>query len=153
MNLAPLCRHCKCESPARAIAVSLWESRSVSGCFFIFNLSFKKKKLFYFWLCWVFVTAHRLFSSCGEQGLLSRCNMWASHCGLLNIGLLLLQSTGALGKWASVVVAHGLSCPSRTRDRTHVPWFGRQILTHCATGKSKGAFLKKVVTSSPGGGP
>ena len=24
----------------------------------------------YFWLCWVFVAACRLFSSCGEQGLL-----------------------------------------------------------------------------------
>ena len=24
----------------------------------------------YFWLHWVFVVAHRLFSSCGEQGLL-----------------------------------------------------------------------------------
>ena len=24
----------------------------------------------YFWLCWVFVAAHRLYSSCGERGLL-----------------------------------------------------------------------------------
>ena len=31
--------------------------------FFFFNL-------FYLWLCWVFVAARRLFSSCGEQGLL-----------------------------------------------------------------------------------
>ena len=27
-------------------------------------------KFIYFWLCWVFVAARRLFSSCGEQGLL-----------------------------------------------------------------------------------
>ena len=26
--------------------------------------------LFYLWLCWVFVAARGLFSSCGEQGLL-----------------------------------------------------------------------------------
>ena len=26
--------------------------------------------LFYFWLRWVFVAVRRLFSSCGEQGLL-----------------------------------------------------------------------------------
>ena len=28
------------------------------------------KNLFYFWLRWVFVAAHGLFSSCGERGLL-----------------------------------------------------------------------------------
>ena len=60
---------------------------------------------------------HRLFSSCGEQALLSRCGVWASHrsgfscCGaqaLGQVGSVLaaprLQSTG------SVVVAHGLHC-------------------------------------------
>ena len=26
--------------------------------------------LFYVWLCWVFVAAHELFSSCGKWGLL-----------------------------------------------------------------------------------
>ena len=34
--------------------------------FFFFNLFI----YFYFWLRWVFVAACRLFSSCGEQGLL-----------------------------------------------------------------------------------
>ena len=32
----------------------------------------------YFWLRWVFVAVHRLFSSCGEQGLLL-----VAVCGLL----------------------------------------------------------------------
>ena len=32
---------------------------------------FLKINLFiYLWLCWVFVAAHGLFSSCGERGLL-----------------------------------------------------------------------------------
>ena len=35
----------------------------------------------YFWLHWVFVTAHWLFSSCSEQGLPSSCCAWASCCG------------------------------------------------------------------------
>ena len=41
--------------------------------FFIVEGFFKKINLFiyfYFWLCWVFVAAHELLSSCSEQGLL-----------------------------------------------------------------------------------
>ena len=33
--------------------------------FFFFNLF-----IYYFWLHWVFVAVRRLFSSCGERGLL-----------------------------------------------------------------------------------
>ena len=44
----------------------------------------------YFWLCWVFIAAHGLFSSCGERGLL-----FVAACGLL-IAV------------ASLVVAHRL---------------------------------------------
>ena len=36
--------------------------------------------LIYFWLCWVFLAACVLFSSCREQGLLSGCDVQASHC-------------------------------------------------------------------------
>ena len=36
--------------------------------------------LIYFWLCWVFIAA-QAFSMCREQGLLSSCSVWASHCG------------------------------------------------------------------------
>ena len=54
-------------------------------------LSFLKIYLFtYFWLCWAFVAVWRLFSSCGERGLL-----WVVVHGLLNAV-------------ASLVAAHGL---------------------------------------------
>ena len=33
----------------------------------------------YFWMCWVFLL-HEFFSSCAEQGLLSRCGGRASRC-------------------------------------------------------------------------
>ena len=33
-------------------------------------LFFLKNLFIYFWLRWVFVVAHRLFSSCGARGLL-----------------------------------------------------------------------------------
>ena len=32
----------------------------------------------YFWLCWVFVAGE--FFSSDEQGLLSSCSEWLSHC-------------------------------------------------------------------------
>ena len=65
------------------------------------------------------------FSSCSEQG--------ASHCGGFSCGGAL-----ALGMQASVAVVHGLSglcclryvSSSQTRDQTHVPCIGRQILNH-----------------------
>ena len=56
--------------------------------FFFFN---KFIYLFiYFWLSWVFVAAHGLFSSCGERGLL------------------LLAVRGLLIAVASLVAEHGL---------------------------------------------
>ena len=45
-----------------------------------------------------------VFSSCREQGLLSSCSVWASHCSGFSC------ETPALGAQASVVVKHGLSC-------------------------------------------
>ena len=51
------------------------------GGFLFFNFYI----YFYFWLRWVFVAVHGLFSSCDEQGLL-----FVAVCGLL-----LLQSTGS----------------------------------------------------------
>ena len=46
----------------------------------------------------------RDFSSCGEQELFSSCNVWASNCG----GFSCCRAQ-ALGTWALVVVARGLS--------------------------------------------
>ena len=45
----------------------------------------------------------RLFSSCGQQQLLSNCGVWVSHCGAF-----FLQSMGS-SVWASVVAAYRLS--------------------------------------------
>ena len=117
-----------------------------------------------FWLHWVFIAVCRLFSSCGEPGLLPSC----ISQGFSLRWLLLLLSTGsrALGlQWfrrvgsavaapssstGSIVVVNGLSCPvsrgmglaslchvesSWTRDRTRVPCIGRWILNHWTTGE------------------
>ena len=45
------------------------------------------------------------FSSCGKQVLLSSCSIRISHC----VGFFCCRAW-ALGTWASVVVAHRLSC-------------------------------------------
>ena len=88
-----------------------------------------------------------------RSGATLRCGAWASHCGGFSC-----CGARALGTRASVVVVCGLSsCGLRalehrlsslwrmglvapwhvesswTRDRTHVPCIGRQILNHCAT--------------------
>ena len=67
-------------------------------------ISFPLIKIFYLWLCWVFV-AVQPFSRCSEQGLLLSCGTWTSPwdgfscCG-----------AWALGHVGSVLVAYGLSC-------------------------------------------
>ena len=73
--------------------------------------------------CWAWT-----FCSWGERGLLSICSMWTSHCSSLSC-----YGSRALGLQASVVVAHGLSCPrhvgsSWTRDQNGVPSIERWIL-------------------------
>ena len=45
------------------------------------------------------------FSSCGEQGLLSSCNVWAS---LVAVAPLIVEH-GLEGTWTSVVALHELS--------------------------------------------
>ena len=47
----------------------------------------------------------RAFSSCGERGATLPCGVRASHCGGFSC-----CGAWTLGTWASVVVAHGLSC-------------------------------------------
>ena len=84
------------------------------------------------------------FSSCGEQGLFSRCGAWASHCGGFSCCRTLI-----LGAWASGVAACGLSScgtwgltdpqhmrSSWTRDQTSVPYIARQILNLWTTRKA-----------------
>ena len=119
------------------------------------SLSFFKKFILFIYL---FLAAlglcccARAFSSCREQGYCSlRCAVFslrwllllAEH-GLQVRGLQQLWHTGSvvvacgLQSAGSEVVEHRLSAPrhvgsSRTRARTHVPYFGRRILNHCTT--------------------
>ena len=76
----------------------------------------KKINLFilfiYFWLCWVFVAACRL-SLVWRAGATLPCGARASHCS----GFSCCRAR-ALGAWASVVVACGLSsCGSWALER------------------------------------
>ena len=76
------------------------------------------------------------FSSCGKQGLLSSCSMWASHCD----GFSLLHSTNSRSEdfsscglsaqqlWRTSLAAPRHAESSLPRDWTHVPCIGRQIL-------------------------
>ena len=55
--------------------------------------------------CARFSLLHGLFSNCGKQGPLSSCHGQASHCSDFS-----RCRAWALGAWASVAVARGLSC-------------------------------------------
>ena len=84
---------------------------SVSLQFSLLNIpgfsSFFFKKIIYFWLCWVFIAGWGCFSSCSEQGLVSRCGAQASHSsGFSRFGVWALAHMGL------VVVAYGLACPA-----------------------------------------
>ena len=80
------------------------------------------------------------FSSCSEWGLLSTCGAQASHCSGFSccgaraleqrlVGLIALRHVGS----------------SQTRDWTHVPYAGRQILNHWTT---KGVPLSPIFATS-----
>ena len=71
---------------------------------------------FMFWLCWIFIAAHRLFSTCGEQGLLC-CGLRASHCGGFSC-----PQAWVLGARPSVVAARGLSSCGAGASLLHSVW-------------------------------
>ena len=92
----------------------------------------------------------RAFSTCSQQGLLSSCSTRASHCGgfscfggrdldmWASVVAALHASTLDSRVWAQQLWCTALVAPravesSRTRDRTHVPCLGRQILIPCTT--------------------
>ena len=69
-------------------------------------------RFIYFWLCWVFIAAHRLSLVAASRGYSS---LW---CAGFSLRWLLLCGARALGARASVVVARGLSsCGSRALER------------------------------------
>ena len=88
---------------------------------------------------------HRLFSSCGEWGLLSSCGAWVSHCdafpycgaqalGCEGVQLLLPSSrTQVQQLWSTGLVAPWHVGSAWIRDRTHVSYTGRRMLYHRAT--------------------
>ena len=131
-------------------------------------------KFIYFILFILFLAAlglcfcMRAFLWFWQAGATLHCGAQASHCGGFSC-----CGAWALGTWASVVVAQGLSsCGSRalerrlsklwhtglvaprhvrsswTRARTHVPCNGRRILNHCATREAQKKFfvINNIIT-------
>ena len=96
---------------------------------------------------------HRLFSSCGDQGLLSSCNVQPSHCGGLScLRAQALRHAGfsSCGSqapeqsrqlWCIDLVAPGHVGSSRIRDQTRVSCIGRQILYRWAQEKPPPGLL------------
>ena len=112
----------------------------------------------------------RAFLQLRRAGATLRCGARASHCGGFSC-----CGAQALGVWASVVVARGLSScglvgsraqahqlwrtdlvaprhvgSSRTRARTRVPCIGRQILNHCTTKEAAERILNRENLACPG---
>ena len=108
---------------------------------YLFFFNFYLFILFYFWLFWVFVTV-RVLSLVVASGRHS-----SSQCVGLSLSRpLLLRSTGSR-RAGSVVVAHGPSCSAACgilpdQGSNPCPWFGRQILNHCATREAQEVFKK-----------
>ena len=70
-----------------------------------FVIYYFKKLFIYFWLCWVFVAMYGLSLVVVRGG----CCIAAVHGFLIAVASL-EQSMGSR-LWASIVVAHGFSCP------------------------------------------
>ena len=81
------------------------------------------------WILFFFLTALGLhccawaFSGCGERGLLSSWDVWASHCGGFSRRAQ-LQGAG-LRSWLTCLAALQHVESSRTRDQTCVPCTGK----------------------------
>ena len=95
--------------------ITLWEV-PFTWCLTVHGRARIWNQFFYFLgLLWIFIVAHRLSLVAASSGF-SCCGAWA------------------LGHTSSIVVAPELSCPmcmpSLTKDGTHVPCIGRQILNH-----------------------
>ena len=90
--------------------LKLSEDSSLRYSFFNIYIFSKFIYFIYFWLRWVFVAAWA-FLPFGGAGATLHCGAPASRCGGCSC-----WGAQALGMWASVVVAHGLSsCGSRAQ--------------------------------------
>ena len=101
--------------------------------FVLYRLLFKFLFIFLFMsvpdICW----GTRAFSSCSQWELLSRCGVWASHCGGFS-----WYGAPALWFLGSVVGVHGFSCSESCGIFPHqgsnpCPSIGRRILNHWTT--------------------
>ena len=81
--------------------ILLWYALILFSLYISTYDSFFFNKLFYFWLCWVFVAARGL-SLVAVSGATLRCGAQGSHCSGFS-----RRGAQALGAWASVVVARG----------------------------------------------
>ena len=77
---------------------------------------------FLFWLCWVFTALCEFSLVTVSRGY---SLLW---CASFPLGVVSL-----LSEWCMDLVALWHMESSQTRDRTHVPCIGRQILIHCTT--------------------
>ena len=92
-----------------------------------------KKKLLCFWLCWVFAAAFGLPLVPVSSG---SCGAWASQCcGFSCCG------AQALGRWASVVVAHGMWNLPGPGIEPLSPVLAGGFLPTAPLGKSQDPFL------------
>ena len=83
------------------------------------------------------------FSNCQEQGLLSRCGVWASPGGF---SCCRAQAVGAQAQqlWCMGSVALWRVRSSDTRDQTSVPCFARGILNKWTTKKVPTSLLLQM---------
>ena len=86
--------------------------------------------LFYFWLCWVFVSVRGLSPVVASGGHSSSRCAGFSRCGAQ------APDVQAQQLWLTGLVAPRHVGSSQTRARTRVPCIGRQILNHCANGEA-----------------
>ena len=101
----------------------------------------KKFSINYFLAAVSLHCSSQAFSSCSEQGLLSRYGAWASHHGgssgcrpqALGYESFHSCSTWAQQLWQAGSVALQHVGSSWTRDQTHVPCIDRWILNHWTT--------------------
>ena len=113
----------------------------------VLTVSFYIEKIFIYFGCAGSSLLHGLFSSCSEQGLLSGCSVWVSHCGGFSC-----CSTWALGGRAQWLGHMGLVAQqyvgsSGTRNQTCVPCVGRRILNQWTTEEVFEFFKSHTVVS------